>query len=69
MTTYAGFNYKTKKAFKDAVANGKKERLWNPGLGQPNPDGKNYVSGPWSPLPHKWYAEVWCENGIVTKVK
>lgn len=43
--------------------------LWNPGLGQPNPDGKNYVSGPWYPLPHKWYAEVWCEKGVVVKVK
>jgi len=27
------------------------------------------IKCPWSPLPHKWYAEVWCENGIVVKVK
>lgn len=69
MTTYASHNFKTKKAFKEAIAKDDKVTLWNPGLGQPNPNGKNYVSGPWYPLPHKWYAEAWCENGVVTKVK
>ena len=66
---YANKNFKTKKAFKEAVANGEKITLYAPGLGTPKVNGKDYVEGPWYPEPHKWYAEVTMENGIVTKVK
>ena len=69
MTMYASTNFKSKKAFKEAVASGKQVRLYAPGLGSPRDNGTEYVSGPWSPQAHSWYAEVMVQNGIVTKVK
>lgn len=66
---YANKNFKTKKAFKEAVANGEKITIYAPGLGKPKVDGKDFVEGPWYPEAHKWYAEVTMEKGIVTKVK
>lgn len=66
---YVSKNFKTKKEFKEAVKNGEQLTLWTPGLGTPPINGKSYVEAPWYPLPHKWYAEVWVENGIIVKVK
>lgn len=66
---YASTNFKTKKAFKEAVARGEKVTLFAPGLGSPNQNGKEYVEGPHYPAPHSWYAEVEVKGGIVTKVK
>jgi hypothetical protein len=66
---YTSINFKTKKAFKEAVANGEKITLFSPGLGTPKVDGVEYVEGMWYPKPHTWYAEVKVENGIVVKVK
>lgn len=65
---YTETNFKTKKAFKEAVAAGKEVRLWSPGLGKPKENGIEYVEGPWSPLPHTWSAKVEVTNFIVTKV-
>ena len=69
MTMYAETNYKSKAAFKRDVAEGKQVRLFAPGLGSPKVNGTEYVSGPWSPQAHSWYAEVTMVNGVVTKVK
>lgn len=69
MTMYASTNFKNKKAFREAVAAGKQVRLFAPGLGSPKANGTEYVSGPWSPAAHSWYAEVTMVNGVVTKVK
>lgn len=69
MTTYTDTNFKSKKAFKDAVAAGEEVTLWNYGLGEPKENGKAYVSGPHYPAAHTWYAEVTVVNGVVTKVK
>lgn len=66
---YTNINFKTKKALKEAVKAGQKITLFAPGLGQPKVNGIDYVEGPWFPEPHRWYAEVTMENGIVTKVK
>lgn len=66
---YAHKNFKTKKAFKEAVTAGEKITLYAPGLGAPKLNGTDCVEGPWYPEAHKWYAEVTTENGIVTKVK
>jgi hypothetical protein len=66
---YASVNFKTKKAFKQAVKiDGAIVTLWSPGLGAPVVDGTDAVSGPWFPEAHKWYARVEVINGIVTKV-
>lgn len=66
---YTETNFLTKKAFKEAVAAGKKVRLYSPGLGTPVHNGKDFVEGPHFPKAHTWYAEVTVENGVVTKVK
>lgn len=66
---YTEINFKTKKAFKEAVANGVKVRLFAPGMGSPKQNGIEYVEGPHYPEPHRWYAEVTMKDGIVIKVK
>jgi len=69
---YVEENFRTKKAFKEAVESGRKLRLYSPGLG--GADGYRnrspaYVEGPWYPKPHTWYAQAWTDaDGFVTKV-
>lgn len=68
---YTTRNFKTKKALKEAVANGEKITYYDPGVfGTDNVrNGIIYVAGPHYPEPHKWYAECVVENGFITKVK
>jgi len=66
---YTTTNFKTKKAFKDAVASGKEIRLFSPGMFPPNQNGRETVEGPHFPEPHRWYASVTVENGVVKTVK
>lgn len=72
---YASTNFKTKAAFRKAVGGGEQVTIWQPG-GFFNPPeaaadytGKAFVEGPHYPEPHKWYAEVQVQNGVVVKVK
>lgn len=71
---YTSTNFKTKKAFKDAVASGKEVRIYQPNdvfgnaKASPNYSGSASVEGPHFPAPHTWYANVKVENGIVVKV-
>lgn len=66
---YTDTNFKTKKAFREAVADGKEVRLYAPGFGSPNQNGRETVEGPHYPQPHSWYASVDMKDGIVTKVR
>jgi hypothetical protein len=66
---YASKNFKTKKAFREAVEKGEKITLYAPGLGTPKSDGKETVEGPWYPEPHRWYAEVEMKGGVVVRVR
>lgn len=66
---YTTENFKTKKAFKTAVAEGKEVTLYAPGMGSPKRDGTEYVEGPHYPAPHTWYAQVTMCDGKVIKVK
>jgi len=66
---YVERNFKTKKAFKEAVENGEKLTIYAPGLGEPRQNGSEYIEGPWYPEPHRWYATVEMKDGIVVKVK
>jgi len=66
---YTVKNFPSKKALKEAVANGEKVRIFAPGLGTPKENGVDFVEGPHYPKPHKWYAQVTMENGIIVKVK
>jgi len=65
---YTDRNFKTKKAFREAVEAGKAVRLYSPGLGFPCENGRESVEGPQN-APHTWYAEVTMKNGLVIKVK
>jgi hypothetical protein len=65
---YTSTNFKSKKAFKDAVKAGDKITVFAPGLGSPPVNGTCCVEGPQYPQPHKWYAQVTIENGVVVKV-
>jgi hypothetical protein len=52
---YARTNFRTKKAFKEAVAKGDRVTVYQP--------------GPFSdPKPHRWYATATIEEGRVVKV-
>ena len=64
---YAVTNFKTKKALKEAVKAGPVE-VYKPGLGGPVKEGRGVVEGPHYPEPHRWYAAVLVEGGMVVKV-
>lgn len=68
--SYVDPNYKTKKAFKDAVAAGVPHRPYNPSMAQTfAPDATVYIEGPHYPAPHVWYAQCQMRGGVITKVK
>lgn len=66
---YTVENFKSKKAFKEAVARGETVTLWSPGPFQPRANGLESVEGPHYPKPHSWYASVTLADGVVIKVK
>lgn len=68
---YCATNFKTKKELKEAIANGKDVRCFQPGLGPPLYlyTGKICLEGPHYPKPHTWYAEAELKDGKVIKVK
>ena len=66
---YCSANFKTKKAIKEAISEGKKVTVFSPGPFPANQNGIEYIEGPHYPEPYKWYATVVVENGIIVKVK
>ena len=68
---YTSRNFKTKKAFKEAVANGEQVTVWQPGPFNQSAPKNGFVSveGPHYPQPHAWYARVELKDGVVVKVK
>lgn len=71
---YCTRNFKTKKAFKEAVAAGERVTIYQPGpfanpAAAPDFTGTAAVEGPHYPAPHTWYATVTVTNGLVTKVR
>ena len=65
---YTSRNFKTKKALKEAVANGEKIGVFSPGPFPCPQSGVICVEGPHYPEPHCWYAQVVVVNGTITKV-
>lgn len=71
---YAAINFKTKKAFKEAVAKsidgtGPKVEVFHPGI-QGRTSGVVCIEGPHYPQAHSWYATATIENMVVVgKVK
>ncbi|MFU8833263.1 MAG: hypothetical protein ACNA7J_14060 [Wenzhouxiangella sp.] len=68
---YTMINFQTKKELKEAVKSGRKVEVFQPGLwggGGPIKQGRVSIEGPHYPQPHRWYARVLVENGVVTKI-
>lgn len=70
---YTTRNFKTKKALREAVANGERITVYQPNgdiTGREAPrDGTVYLEGPHYPQPHSWYAEATVRDGQVVRVK
>ena len=67
--SYVDPDFKTKKELKAAVAEGQKLRPYNPsGMFPTKINGEETVEGPHYPKPHKWYARVQVEDGVVVRV-
>lgn len=66
---YTDPDFKTKKALKEAVAQGKRVRVFQPSLGTvPKDIAKVSVEGPHYPKSHSWYARVQINRGMVVRV-
>ena len=70
---YTEYNFKSKKALKEAVAQNSRVTIYQPGPfpnNQSSPDytGWAHVEGPHYPAAHRWYAKVYLENGKVVRV-
>jgi hypothetical protein len=66
---YVSPNFKFKKNLKEAVAKGSQVTVFSPGPFPCPQDGWVTVEGPYYPVPHSWYGQVWVEAGIVKKVR
>jgi hypothetical protein len=66
---YVTPNFKSKKAFKEAVASGMRVEVFSPGPFPAPSNGRTTIEGPHYPEPHRWYASVEVQNGLVVKVK
>ena len=68
---YTTRDFKTKKALKEAVANGETLTVFQPGPCQGNETRNGLVSleGPHYPKPHTWYARVLVEDGVIVEVE
>lgn len=67
---YVDPNYKTKKAFREAVEKGVQHRPYNPaGIFSVATNGSITIEGPHYPQPHKWYAACEVKDGVITKVR
>jgi hypothetical protein len=80
---YTDINFKTKKAFRDAI-NASNAYIASPDTApkaqpvtyfQPGPfgpsapaDGVIYVEGPHYPEPHKWYAQCEAKDGKIVRI-
>ena len=66
---YTVENFKTKKAMKQAVKQGKRVEVYQPGpFGPGISDGPTCIEGPHYPEPHRWYASVVVKDGVIQRV-
>ncbi|KKM92590.1 hypothetical protein LCGC14_1216900 [marine sediment metagenome] len=67
---YVNPDYKTKKAFKEAVKAGTEHRPYVHWRAVPyTGNGTLAIEGPHYPKPHTWYASCQVEDGVVVKVR
>lgn len=65
---YVSPNFRSKKAFKEALAAGSTIRAFSPGSFGTVKNGTVFIEGPHFPATHTWYAECVVVNGVITKV-
>jgi hypothetical protein len=67
---YTTINFQTKKELKEAVKSGRRVGVFQlgPWGGGPIQQGGVSIEGPHYPQPHRWYARVLVENGVITKI-
>ena len=66
---YTETNFKTKKALKQAVKDGEKIRVFQPGPFSATTDGNVNVEGPHYPKPHTWYAQASIIDSVIVDVR
>lgn len=70
---YTCVNFKTKKALKEAVKEGRRIMCLQPGpFGDGTTlttDGVVFLEGPHYPAPHRWYAKGYLKDGALVKVE
>lgn len=66
---YTTFNFRTKKALREAFEAGREVTVFQPGCFGPNvKDGTVALEGPHYPKAHSWYATAIVEDGIVVEI-
>ncbi len=65
---YVEPNFKTKAEFKRAVKAGAVIVVYSPGPFAAPRHGDVVIEGPHFPEPHKWYARVRLDNGLIVKI-
>jgi hypothetical protein len=65
---YVHPNFQSKKALKEAVAQGRRVEVFSPGPYPCKANGTETIEGPHYPQAHKWYARVLVADGLVVKV-
>lgn len=66
---YVSPNFKTKKALREALKQGKTVSVFQPGLGSVPHNGTIALEGPHYPAPHSWYAMGVMEEGRLVSVR
>lgn len=64
---YASGNPRTKKELRERVKAGPVE-VFSPGPFGCRHDGEEIIEGPHYPAPHRWYARVRVEGGVIVRV-
>lgn len=65
---YVTGNPKTKKELRERIAAGRRVEVFSPGPFGCKQDGEETIEGPHYPEPHRWYARVKVEGGVIVKV-
>lgn len=67
---YPEIDFNTKKQLKQAIKDGKKVSVYQPGrFGLNTCNGIQCIEGPCYPKPHTWYAQVVVKDGYIVSVK
>lgn len=65
---YASGNPKTKKALKEMVNSDNPPYVLSAGFFPATADGTEFIEGPHYPEPHRFYAQVKVQSGVIVKV-